>query len=303
MNWRKKGLIYCPSGERNWQDNTVLTPTPYLLNDETIRIFCGFRDNAGVSRIGYLDVSASQPSNILAVSASPVIELGRPGTFDDNGMILGDVIKENNRIRMYYVGFQKVEKIKFLAFSGCALSDDGGETFYRLTEVPIMDRADEGLYIRAIHSVIKENETWKFWYSVGNGWEVIRNTPYPRYNIRYTESDDGLHFDSASFLCLDCGENEYRIGRPRVRQEPFGYSMMFTSDTVDKQYRAGYASSTDGVTWVRDDSKLGIKPSPEGWDSEMLCYPAVIEANGRRFMFYSGNGMGATGVGYAELEL
>ena len=79
--------------------------------------------------------------------------------------------------------------------------------------------------------------------------------------------------------------------------------MMFTYDTLDKQYRAGYASSTDGVKWIRDDSKLGIGPSPEGWDSEMLCYPAVIEVNGRQFMFYSGNGMGATGVGYAELEL
>ena len=35
--------------------------------------------------------------------------------FDDNGVILGYLIKVGNKIYMYYVGFQLVKKSKFLA--------------------------------------------------------------------------------------------------------------------------------------------------------------------------------------------
>jgi hypothetical protein len=64
-------------------------------------------------------------------------------------------------------------------------------------------------------------------------------------------------------------------------------------------YRLGYAESADGVTWVRDDDVAGLPPSRNGWDSEMICYPAVYDRNGRRYLLYNGNGFGATGIGYA----
>ena len=31
MKWEKKGLIYCPRGDSDWMDNSVLTPQPFLL--------------------------------------------------------------------------------------------------------------------------------------------------------------------------------------------------------------------------------------------------------------------------------
>ena len=33
-----------------------LWPTPFDLNNDTIRLYCGFRDHHGISRIGYIDV-------------------------------------------------------------------------------------------------------------------------------------------------------------------------------------------------------------------------------------------------------
>jgi len=70
----------------------------------------------------------------------------------------------------------------------------------------------------------------------------------------------------------------------------------------EKGYRIGYASSTDLVTWVRDDDKAGIDVSDEGWDSEMICYPHVFELDGTTRMFYLGNQVGRHGFGLAELE-
>ena len=42
--------------------------------------------------------------------------------------------------------------------------------------------------------------------------------------------------------------------------------------------------------------------SPDGWDSEMVAYPAVFELDGRTYMLYAGNGNGKTGFGLAVLE-
>lgn len=302
MKWEKKGLIYCPQGIHGWDVKGFLTPNPFLLNDDVIRVYGSIRDNNGAGRIGYVDVDAKDPKNIIAISEKPVLDLGEKGAFDDNGVILGDVIRVDNKVYMYYVGFQLVHKVKFLAFSGLAISVDNGQTFNRYSKCPIMDRADNALYIRAIHSVLKEGNTFKIWYSVGNDWQVINNVLYPKYDIRYTESDDGINFnDNVGVSCILPNEQEYRIGRPRVRKIDHGYEMRYTSDTYEKEYKAGYAESSDGIHWERMDHKSALQPSQSGWDSEMACYPVIIKAQNKTYMFYDGNGMGETGFGYAEL--
>jgi hypothetical protein len=164
-----------------------------------------------------------------------------------------------------------------------------------------MDRVDNALFIRAIHTVLKENGKFRVWYSVGNGWEIIDGTPYPQYDIRYAESDDGITFlDQEGVHCIGVCGNEYRIGRPRVRAIGGGYEMRYTYDTLDKEYRTGYATSEDGISWERKDELTGIQVSDQGWDSEMVCYPVIATKADKQYMFYSGNGMGHSGVGYAQ---
>jgi hypothetical protein len=187
-------LIYGPDGSVPWARHSALTPTPIMLEPDVIRVFAGFRDAEGVSRIGYVDVEAENPSLVRKVSSRPVLDVGTPGAFDDNGVILGDVLRAGETLRMYYVGFQKVQQVKFLAFSGLAISTDGGESFQRSSPVPVMDRDVDSLFIRAIHTVLFDNGLWKVWYASGSGWLYVGGTPYPRYNIRYTESEDGVNF-------------------------------------------------------------------------------------------------------------
>jgi hypothetical protein len=54
-------------------------------------------------------------------------------------------------------------------------------------------------------------------------------------------------------------------------------------------------------TWERDDARAGIDVSADGWDSQMICYPAVVDLGERVLLFYNGNGFGANGFGYATL--
>ena len=50
------------------------------------------------------------------------------------------------------------------------------------------------------------------------------------------------------------------------------------------------------------DGSVGIDLSPDGWDSEMIEYPAVFDHKGSRYMLYNGNDYGRTGFGLAILE-
>ena len=301
MTWQKQGLIYNHDGKLDWAQHTVLTPQPFVLNDEVIRIYAGFRDNAGVSRIGYIDVDATNPSNVLGVSPTPVLDVGRDGMFDDNGLLLGDVVRHDDEIRMYYVGFQLPSKAKFMAFSGMAVSTDGGEHFQRVQETSVMDRQLGANFIRAIHTVLRDDGVWKVWYSVGDDWELINGVKYPQYHIMYTESLDGVTFpDPVGTACVLPTEEEYRIGRPRVFKTASGYEMHATSDTYNKTYMAQRLTSLDGKTWTRTGETVLPLGEERAWDGESVCYPVTVETAGKRYLFYSGNGMGRSGVGYAE---
>ena len=304
MKWNKRGLIYCPDGSVDWINNSVLTPQPFLLEEETIRVYCSFRDKSGVGRIGYIDVEAKNPSKIIKISKEPVLDIGQDGCFDDNGVILGDVLKVKNKIYMFYVAFQHVQKAKFYAFSGLAISDNNGEIFQRVQKTPIMDRTDEGIFGRCIHSVIydEKRNLFRIWYSVIFDWTYINNIPYPTYDIKYIESKDGINIGREGLQCLKCSSDEYRIGRPKVRiLQDNKYEMRYTSDTLSKEYKAGYAESFDGIHWKRKDYFSKLEKSESGFDSEMACYPVVLETKYKTYMFYDGNGMGKSGFGYAEL--
>jgi hypothetical protein len=303
MRFLKRGLVYRPPFDGSWRDNSALTPTPILLDDNTLRIYSGFRDKSGISRIGYVDVQSDDPTLILNISDKPVLDIGEPGMFDDNGMIMGDIIIKDNQTYMYYVGFQLVDKVKFLAYSGLAIKYSNSESFRRYRNTPIFDRGEEAMYIRAIHSAIAESGIMKIWYAVGNGWEQINGKRYPQYEIYHSETDKIEKLPQSGTICIgvDRANCEYRIGRPRVYKWKEKYLMLFTYGTTDGRYMAGMATSTDGISWNRDDSKLGIQLSENGWDSVHLCYPALITVNDKTYMFYNGNNMGYDGFGVAEM--
>ncbi len=301
FKWNKLGLSFNAKENTNgsWFVNSALTPTPFRLNDEIIRVYAGFRDGNGVSRIGWVDVLADDPLEVLAVSREPVLDVGRAGCFDDNGVILGDVVEGPRGIYMFYVGFQLVAKAKFLAFTGVALSIDGGSRFSRLSEAPILDRASSQTTIGAIHTARFEGGIWKLWFAAGDGWEIINGKPFPQYHIRYVEARNLLDIPRSSVECVRPISPEYRIGRPRVYRVDGTYVMYATRGTTDGQYFPTVAYSEDGIHWDRRDSELGIGLSDSGWDSHVLCYPSLIQHRDTILMFYNGNNMGEDGFGVA----
>jgi hypothetical protein len=304
FEWTKKGLVFETARHSvgEWMLYSALTPTPWRIDDDTIRVYAGFRDADGVSRIGYVDVRADEPTSIVRVSAEPALDIGRGGCFDDSGVILGDVVDAPGGLHLFYVGFQRVARAKFLAFTGLAVSTDGGEHFERVQETPILDRAPGRSTIAAVHSALHENGRWRLWYAVGDDWESIGGQPYPRYHIRYAETDDLAAIPRDDHVCLLPRDSEYRIGRPRVYRFGGRYVMYFTRGNRGREYFPGVAYSDDGIRWERHDEALGMTLSTDGWDSLVICYPALIRQRGKLLMFYNGNDMGLDGFGLAEAD-
>jgi hypothetical protein len=303
MRWAKRGVIYAPDGSSEWAARSALQPTPLRLSADVVRLFVGFRDAAGVGRIGYIDVDADNPSRVLGVSRTPVLDVGEPGTFDDNGVIPSAVARHGDRVYLHYAGYQLGVKVRFTVLGGLAVSDDSGHTFRRVGPVPALERTPEELFFRVAHTAVHEGGRWRVWYGGGNRWIRDGEKTLPVYDIRYLESADGVTFPRAGRVVMEnAGPDEHRVARPYVIRHGGLYKMFYSVGTRSKTYRLGYAESIDGLSWRRMDAALGLDVSPAGWDSRMMAYSSVVLHGERAYLFYNGNDYGASGVGYAELE-
>ncbi len=300
MKWEKKGLIYSPPFDGSWRDNSALQPTAILIDDK-IRIFLCLRDQKGIGRIGFIDVDANNPEKILKISKEPILDIGDDGNFDDNGVAPTAIIKKDNKIFLYYAGYQLPKKVRFIAFGGLAISYDNGDSFQRYSTTPVFERSKEASLFRVPHTVLYEKNRWKFWYGGGNNYIQGTNKTLPVYNIRYLESDSPFSVPDFGVEVLDTQDDEHRVGRPNVVKIDNSYKMFFGYGSDSHPYRLGYAESNDGSNWLRKDSDLGLELSNSGWDSEMMAYPCVVKYKERIFMFYNGNDYGRYGFGYAEL--
>ena len=230
-----------------------------------------------------------------------MLDIGSPGTFDDNGVNLGDLIVVGNQIRMYYVGYQIVSRVKFLAFSGLAISDDNGETFRRYTETPVMDRVVR-VVIYVVFTLVESLTGGGFgiWYSVGDSWTSIEGKPYPDYHTRYIESKDGISCPQEGSFVLGPDGEEYRLGRARRVNIKGKELLYFTRGDINGSYFLGVAER-NGDVWEKKSS-AGIDLGVNSWDDRHLCYPAIINIDNKVYMFYNGNDMGNDGFGVAILE-
>jgi hypothetical protein len=306
MRWRKLGLAYGPDGSQPWAKTHAMIPTPLRLNAEVIRVFVTFCDAHGIGRPGFVDVAADDPSRVMAVSEEPLLDIGRPGTFDENGLLACSVAAmPDGRLFMYYAGFELGTKIRYRLLTGLAISTNSGESFRRASETPALERSDEELFIRGGPWCLPTEEGVRLWYVGGSEWIELQGKSMPVYDIRYVESADGMHFPSGGEVQLRVTEpDEYGFGRPCVTPKKGGGFRMFYSvrRRSFNAYRLGYAESMDGRTWRRMDEQLNLDVSPGSFDSDAIMYAAPLQVDDRLYVFYNGNDFGRDGFAVALLE-
>jgi predicted GH43/DUF377 family glycosyl hydrolase len=313
MNWIKKGLIYCPEGKNGFDVSHCHKPTPLLIDENTLRIYFGVRDGSGKTRTTFVDVDPKDPGKVIYVHDKPVLDLGKIGAFDDSGVNVCSLVRKDDQVYMYFIGWNPSTTVHTRNSIGLAVSNDNGLTFTRLYDGAVLDRSKDEPYYTGAVDVLFENGLWKMWYTSGTEWKMINGKPEIYYHIKYATSENGIDWVRNNISSIAPSTPLEATARPSVIKDVVDgkeiYRMWYSRrDLLDfrtdskHDYRAGYAESTDGINWNRMDESIGIDVSPEGWDSLAIAYPYVIRLNGKLVMFYNGNGFGKTGFGYAVLE-
>lgn len=295
MAWRRHGLLVDPASIP-WAASHAALPILDSRPGRPDRVYVSARDAQNRARIGHVEVDLDA-RRITGVSERPALGLGRPGTFDDSGVTGSTLVPvPGGGLHLYYSGWTRGVTVPFYFFIGCAVSHDGGDTFERVSEAPVLGRDVHDPYLTASPSILVEDGRWRMWYCSGTGWSDS-SPPEPRYLIRYAESSDGIDWTRDGTVCIaprDAGETNF--GRPHVLHDGDRYRMWFP--VRGPAYRIGHAESRDGLDWTRSDED-GLEPGT-GWEANMVAYPWVVRRGRGLLMLYNGDGYGRTGVGLAE---
>ncbi len=308
MKWKKRGSIYTPADmESMGMMPHSQSPVPIELEDR-IRIFFSCRPQHNISMPVFLDVEKENMNHIINVHKEPILELGKRGAFDEFGIIPTEVVRRGNELWMYYTGWQRGINITYTLAIGLAISKDNGKTFKRAYEGPVIDRTAKEPYMTMAPWIFEEYGRWHAFYASGIDF-IKENDKYePQYIIKYADSEDGIQWRQDNTIIISGITEDESNTRPAIIKIEDLYHMWFCfrggSDFRggEKSYKIGYAISRDLLHWERKDDEAGIEKSQEGWDSEIITYPYIRKINQKYYMFYNGNGFGATGFGYAELD-
>jgi len=312
FSWIRRGRIFAPDGRYAWMYSHAQNPAVLALPDR-LRVYFNCRGLKGQdgnveAYSTFVDLDRANPSKVIAVHDRPILELGQPGTFDQFGVMSGTVIRSDDEVWVYYVGWSRARGVPYHHAIGLAVSKDDGCTFVRYGLGPILTRTPEEPFIQNSPFVLKVGDMFHMWYSTGLGWITQGGAPESIYVLVHAMSEDGINWRRNGTPCVpflvdhECQTNPsvIRIGDRYHMWFCYRYGLDFRN--ADRGYRIGYAWSEDLESWHRDDTLGALAPSNEpGWDSQMVCYPCVVELGGRLTMFYSGNYFGQTGFGYAQL--
>lgn len=298
--WKKQGLVIRPDPSKPWMVTHAMLPFADPIGGDLYRVYFSGRDRENRSWVSYVDARIGTSSlEIVKWAPAPALGLGALGSFDDNGVTPSWVVTVNGKKYLYYIGWNKGSTVRMGLLAGLAVSDDGGQTFRRVSRAPILERNDlEPYALNTAPCVRYERGLWRMWYVSGVEW-IHPNLP--RYNIKYAESDDGAVWRRDGRVCIDFkSPEEYALARPCVRLEDGIYKMWYSYK--GENYRIGYAESRDGISWSHKDNAIKIEGSSSGWDSRMQEYAFVFCHKKRKYMLYNGNDYGKEGIGLAVEE-
>jgi len=306
VKWSKIGKIFSVDKNFGWMNTHAQIPTVLNLTDK-LRVYFATRTSKTESKTTFLDLDIKDPKKILYIHDKPILNNGKPGTFDEHGIMPAGVVRHKDKIYLYYSGWSRKTSVPYNNLTGLAISDDGW-SFKKISDGPILSSNIYEPYSATSPFVFWENKMFHMFYCSGTSWIEINNKYEHTYDIKYASSKDGVKFNQNGSSIVKTNNRNEAITRPVVLKRKDIYHMYYSfrgsEDFRDgkNSYKIGYAWSNDLINWTRDDTQANITISKNGWDSKMLAYPYIIETIFGTYLFYNGNGFGQSGFGFAKLE-
>jgi len=296
--WKKLGHIFNVYAINEQLLTHASNPLAVHLKNDIFRIFFSSRNIDNKSSVGFVDIDICT-KEIKQVSKETAFTYGNDDSFYSHGVSIGNIYTIENRNYILFMGWQIRDGEHWRGDIGRLLLEDNQKLSLEPKEA-FMTCNDEDKISLSYPWVMFDEGVYKMWYGSTDDWSSSSGEMI--HVIKYATSIDGIKWDKKGLAI------PYEIGtaqafsRPTVFKENGTYHMWYSYRSGDgTAYRIGYANSIDGINWDRK-VKSGIDVSPDGWDSEMICYPFVFEHKSRKYMLYNGNDYGKTGFGLAVLE-
>lgn len=297
--WIKKGLIFEIKKKKEWMQTHAALPFADKIRNNKYKIYFSTRDSKNRASTGFLEIDFDL-GKVEGISKKPILNHGKVGTFDENGVMSSCLVNHRNKKYLYYTGWSSPKSTPFEWSIGLAISKNNGKTFEKISDGPIISKNRFDPYFVGSPTVLLDQNKWKMWYVSTKGWKKSKNNLIAPYFLKYTESKNGIDWKLNENIVIDVSKKEIGLGRASVIKENGIYKMWYSYST--KKYRIGYAESKNGIDWKRMDEKAGIATSKSGWDSNSIEYPFVFNYKNCKLMLYNGNNFGKTGFGYAVFK-
>lgn len=303
QRWRKLGLLYVPAaaGRHPKLISHAANPLPVLLEGDVYRIFFSGRDSQNRSSVGAVDVDIVR-RRVIRVHEDPVLEHGRTGSFHADGVSIGNCYVAGGVRYMLFMGWQAPADGHWRGDVG-RLVVRPDLTLELESNTPFMGVDAEDPVSLSYPWVQEDGECgFVMWYGSTETWDAGNGEML--HVIKRATSMDGHRWQRHGLAVPHALGRAQAFSRPTVARAPDGNHEMWFSyrSGAGEKYRIGYARSADGIRWDLRLESSGIDVSAEGWDSEMIEYPFVLDHRGERYLLYNGNGYGRTGFGLAVLE-
>jgi hypothetical protein len=293
--WIKKGKIF--------NEHHAQLPVVDTTYEDTYKIYYSTRDDKGRSIPMSIHVFKSDLKEYLSPQKIN-IELGKPGMFDHYGVMPTDIVALNKNTKyLYYIGWSLRKDIPYHNTLGLAISTDDGTTWKKYSEGPIFSTSSEEPGFIGTSKIIKEGRKWTMYYLSCREWIKNGEKIEPIYDIKIAVSKDGIRWNPTNEVAVPLLGNEGGISSFQSLGDKAWFSIRGKTnyrDNKEESYKIKTSNRVNGK-WVRDE-EIDLDVSEEGWDSEMVAYPFVIEEKNKLILFYNGNGFGKTGIGYATQE-
>jgi len=234
-----------------------------------------------------------QPQEWKRDTAGPILELGRPGTYDDTHIFAPCVSLEKGQYSLWYCGSTgSVQDRMFVV--GRAESNDGIH-FQKSRQNPVFSFGDgehsvltPTLLRSADGQTLRENGQLRMWFSATDFHDETA-----LHQLYEATSTDGASWSEAS------SNNLNHVYAPTILKTGQTYQMWFTDVSRDP-WCIRHASSKNGEQWrVSPDPVLELD---QNWESGRLFYPTVIKLGDTYLMWYGSYWTGkpnTTALGFA----
>lgn len=302
-----------PPGPNEFDATACMNPFAVRQGDEYFLFYAGGTKEGG-RRICLATCPVSDVGHWTRLG--PLFELGGPGSFDAYWAVLPCVHRIGDKWHLYFTGRNPELSAGLQSFTGIGLATSADlRNWTKYSPEPVL-RGDgfaqwpDNKGVAGGGSLIEIPQPdrrilYRMYYTLATG------TPNPDLRIDQAKqsviahSYDGLEWFDKRVLFGARPEADYEnaasIGLNLWPTKKGWHALYAGIGTRFGFYSICEASSVDGLNWERGEpgENLTMAPQGDGWESQMVEYPNLIEENGRLRLFYCGNGYGATGIGTA----